>query len=43
VQVLDSWVREGVVPGSATIAAAFPGDESVTMTYGPPPWPAATG
>lgn len=43
VQVLDSWVREGVVPGSATIAAAFPGDESVTMTYGPAPWPASVG
>ena len=35
VEVLDGWVREGVLPGSATVAEAFPGDESVTIDLQP--------
>ena len=40
VQLLDHWVRQGTVPGSASIATYFPGDESVVSHYTPPPWPA---
>jgi hypothetical protein len=40
IQMLDAWVREGTVPGSASIATFFPGDEAVTNTYAPPAWPA---
>ncbi len=41
VTLLDSWVREGTVPGSATIATYFPGDDSVVSHYTPAVWPAA--
>jgi pimeloyl-ACP methyl ester carboxylesterase len=42
VRLLDSWVREGTEPGSASLAEFFPGDESVSITYEPTPWPADT-
>ena len=35
VKLLDSWVRDGTVPGSASIATYFPGDESVVSHYTP--------
>ena len=40
IRMLDAWVREGTVPGSASIATFFPGDEAVSNTYAPPEWPA---
>jgi len=40
IQMLDAGVREGTVPGAASIATFFPGDEAVTNTYAPPAWPA---
>ena len=40
IKLLDSWVREGAVPGSASIATYFPGDESVVSHYPPADWPA---
>ena len=42
INLLDSWVREGTVPGSASIATYFPGDDSVVSHYTPPAWPAET-
>ena len=40
INLLDSWVREGTVPGSASIATYFPGDESVVSHYRRRTWPA---
>ena len=39
ISLLDGWVREGRVPGAAAITEAFAGDESVSQTFGPGPWP----
>jgi hypothetical protein len=41
ITLLDGWVREGVVPGAASLPAVFPGDASVSQTYQAGPWPAA--
>jgi len=43
IQMLDAWVRDGRVPGSASIATYFPDDESVSNTYEPSDWPAEDG
>jgi hypothetical protein len=43
IKLLNSWVRDGVYPGSGAIAEAFSADESITQTYNPGPWPAAAG
>jgi pimeloyl-ACP methyl ester carboxylesterase len=40
IRMLDAWVRDGRVPGSASIATYFPDDESVSNTYEPAEWPA---
>jgi pimeloyl-ACP methyl ester carboxylesterase len=40
ITLLDGWVHDGVVPGSQAIAAAFPGDASITTAFNPGPWPA---
>lgn len=42
IELLDGWVREGRVPGSASIPQAFAGDEYVTQSYEPEPWPTAS-
>jgi hypothetical protein len=39
--LLDGWVREGRVPGATAITGAFAGDESVSQTFSPGPWPGA--
>jgi pimeloyl-ACP methyl ester carboxylesterase len=41
ISLLDGWVREGRVPGAAAITEAFAGDESVSQTFSPGPWPVA--
>jgi hypothetical protein len=43
ISLLDGWVRDGRVPGTAAITQAFPGDESVSQTFSPGPWPAQIG
>jgi hypothetical protein len=43
IDLLDGWVRDGMVPGAAAVTAAFPGDDSVTTAYIPAAWPATTG
>ncbi len=40
IALLDSWVREGTLPGSGSVARFFGGDESVTAAFTPPSWPA---
>ena len=41
ISLLDGWVREGRVPGATAITEAFAGDESVSQTFSPGPWPAS--
>jgi pimeloyl-ACP methyl ester carboxylesterase len=40
IKLLDDWVHDGVVPGANSVAAAFPGDASVSTAFNPGPWPA---
>jgi pimeloyl-ACP methyl ester carboxylesterase len=42
IKLLDDWVHNGVVPGTDSVAEAFPGDKSVTEAFLPGPWPAGT-
>jgi pimeloyl-ACP methyl ester carboxylesterase len=42
VELLDTWVREGVVPGPTALTDVF-GDASVTFSYRPTGWPADIG
>jgi pimeloyl-ACP methyl ester carboxylesterase len=43
IHLLNGWVRDGLYPGSAALASAFPSDTSIGQTFNPGPWPAATG
>ncbi|MGH8893845.1 MAG: alpha/beta hydrolase family protein [Actinomycetes bacterium] len=43
IELLDGWVREGRVPGSASIPAAFTGDPFVSQSFAPGAWPAEEG
>jgi len=40
VELLDRWVREGVYPAQAAIAAAMGPDSGFSPTFAPGPWPA---
>jgi len=42
IDLMDNWVRNGVYPGSAAIAAAMGGASGFDPVYQPGPWPAAS-
>ena len=41
VQLLDNWVRRGIVPGEASIPEALGTDSGLNLDYFPGPWPAS--
>jgi hypothetical protein len=39
-ELMDNWVRNGIYPANATVAAALGSDSGYSPAYAPGPWPA---